>query len=233
MDVRYEGGLHGVTGASEPDLILTDSQALIDSGQTGQNESVAYMGLLSVLVQWHFEDPVGADEQWRNDVVFAFQGNRNPFVDHPEWVDCLFNGNCEIGTRYCDPSVTNSSGNSAFIDAAGSIAVADNNFLLVCSAMPANQFGYFLTSQTQGFVTGPGGSQGDLCLGGQIARFSSQVQNSGPFGSIGITVDLTSVPTSPPVSILSGETWNFSTWFRDNNPGPTSNFSDGLQITFL
>jgi endonuclease I len=88
MDVRYEGGTHGITGAVEPDLIVTDNQSLIVT--TGGNASVAYMGLLSVLVQWNTEDPVDARERTHNDTVFSFQGNRNPFVDHPEWVNALF-----------------------------------------------------------------------------------------------------------------------------------------------
>ncbi|MFQ5424128.1 MAG: endonuclease I family protein [Phycisphaerae bacterium] len=95
MDIRYEGGTHGITGAAEPDLILTDNEALIAASNTGQNESVAYMGMLSVLLQWHVEDPVDDWERNRNDVVFGFQGNRNPFIDHPEWVDCLFSSNCD------------------------------------------------------------------------------------------------------------------------------------------
>ncbi len=57
MDVRYEGGTHGGTGVSEPDLILTDNEALIDASNTGNNESVAYMGMLSVLLEWHHQDP--------------------------------------------------------------------------------------------------------------------------------------------------------------------------------
>ena len=91
MDLRYEGGTHGTTGVTEPDLILTDQTSLIVA-DTSSNQSVAYMGYLSELYQWHVEDPVDALEQARNDVVFGFQGNRNPFVDHPEWADCLYGG---------------------------------------------------------------------------------------------------------------------------------------------
>jgi endonuclease I len=97
MDVRYEGGAHGVTGAAEPNLILTDNEAQIANSNTGSNESVAYMGVRSVLLQWHADDPVDDLERARNDVVYSYQGNRNPFVDHPEWVNCVFNGVCGGG----------------------------------------------------------------------------------------------------------------------------------------
>jgi len=232
MDVRYEGGTHGVTGYAEPDLILTNSQSLLDSSTTGQNESVAYMGMLDVLLAWHATDPVDDAERYRNDWVWAFQGNRNPFVDHPEWVDCLWNGDCDLGTIYCDPAVANSSGQPATIRAVGTAVVADNDLLLVCQQMPFNQFGYFLASETQAFIPQPGGAQGNLCVGGTVARFTSQLQNSGVFGSIGITVDLTAIPTSPPPAVQPGETWNFTTWFRDMNPTSTSNFSDAIAVTF-
>ncbi len=36
-DMRYEGGTHGTTGHDEPDLILTDDQALIAASNTGDN----------------------------------------------------------------------------------------------------------------------------------------------------------------------------------------------------
>ncbi len=90
LDVRYEGGTHPITGAAEPNLILTDNVALIVASNTGVNAATGYMGLVSTLLQWHHLDPVDQRERNRNDAVFGFQGNRNPFVDHPEWVDCLF-----------------------------------------------------------------------------------------------------------------------------------------------
>lgn len=97
MDVRYEGGNHGATTFAEPDLVLTDSTSLIASTQTGNNESLAYMGRLTTLLAWHNQDPVDDDERRRNDVVWKYQGNRNPFVDHPEWVACVWGGSCTVG----------------------------------------------------------------------------------------------------------------------------------------
>lgn len=95
MDLRYEGGNHGATGFPEPDLVLTDNTGLIlgtDTNTTG----TAYMGRLSVVLAWHAADPPDADEMIRNEVVYSYQGNRNPFVDHPEWVSCLYLGSgCE------------------------------------------------------------------------------------------------------------------------------------------
>lgn len=97
MAIRYEGGDDPNTGQSEPDLELTDnrSQIVITSS------SPAYMGLLSTLLAWHQADPPDAAEQARNEVIYSFQGNRNPFIDHPEWAtEALFTSaqppSCEL-----------------------------------------------------------------------------------------------------------------------------------------
>ncbi len=44
------------------------------------------MGFEDVLRQWHAQDPVTDTERARNDRVYTYQHNRNPFVDHPEFV---------------------------------------------------------------------------------------------------------------------------------------------------
>lgn len=88
MAVRYEGGKHPVTGQSEPDLELTDDRSKI----VITSSSPAYMGLLSTLLAWHQLDPPDAAERARNDIVQSFQGNRNPFIDNPQWATAaLFN----------------------------------------------------------------------------------------------------------------------------------------------
>lgn len=45
------------------------------------------MGNLNTLLLWHEIDPVDDRERTRNDLIFStYQGNRNPFIDEPQWV---------------------------------------------------------------------------------------------------------------------------------------------------
>jgi hypothetical protein len=141
-----------------------------------------------------------------------------------------------IGTPYC-MAANNSTGAPGSLAAAGSVVVSVNDLTLTTAALPANSFGFYLTSRTQGFVTNPGGSAGNLCLGGAIGRYvgPGQIQNSGGAGSFELPLDLTMTPQPTGfVQIFTGETWNFQTWFRDSVGGTaTSNFTNGLEISFL
>jgi len=143
-----------------------------------------------------------------------------------------------IGTSYCGPVVPNTSGGPAVLTGSGSALVANNNLTLIAEDMPANQFGFFLTSQTQGFVTNPGGSNGNLCLGGTIGRYvgMGQIKNAGAGGTFDLLLNLAQTPAGPVfVSIAAGQTWNFQAWFRDIGPmgQPQSNFTNGLAVTFM
>ncbi len=138
-----------------------------------------------------------------------------------------------LGLDYCGPAVGNSSGGPAVLAATGSATAADNDLTLTATGVPANQFGYLLLSQTQGFVMQPGMSQGNLCLGGSIGRFIDLAQTSDVSGTLTFAVDPSMVPQpSSTAAIQSGETWNFQAWFRDMNPASTSNFTQGLSILF-
>lgn len=41
---------------------------------------------LDMLIRWHEEDPVSQKETDRNNAIYDIQHNRNPFIDHPEYV---------------------------------------------------------------------------------------------------------------------------------------------------
>jgi len=71
MAVRYEGD------SGEIDLELVD---YVNSSPDPVH------GKFSTLMEWNFYDPVDDFEQNRNDIIFEdYQGNRNPFIDHPEY----------------------------------------------------------------------------------------------------------------------------------------------------
>ncbi|MDP2424239.1 MAG: endonuclease [Bacteroidales bacterium] len=45
---------------------------------------------LALMKVWHQTDPVSAKEINRNNAVFGIQNNRNPFIDHPEFVNAIW-----------------------------------------------------------------------------------------------------------------------------------------------
>ncbi|CAL9555988.1 endonuclease I family protein [Streptomyces cellulosae] len=76
MAVRYEG---------------TDGWPDLEPNNSVSNGSAPYIGKLSVLKEWNEQDPPDAFEQHRNDVIYeSYQHNRNPFIDHPEWVESIW-----------------------------------------------------------------------------------------------------------------------------------------------
>ncbi|MEU2159976.1 endonuclease [Streptomyces sp. NPDC019208] len=73
MAVRYDGG---------------DGFADLEPNDSVDNGSAPRIGRLSVLKQWSEQDPPDDFEKNRNQIIFEkFQHNRNPFIDHPEWVE--------------------------------------------------------------------------------------------------------------------------------------------------
>ena len=136
-----------------------------------------------------------------------------------------------LGSSFCDPAVPNSTGLSAEIIALGS-GQAGDALTLGAEAMPSNQFGYFLVATGTGSAM-PAGSNGVLCLGTNIGRFNalSQIRNSGGDGQFSLVVDTNALPLNPSAPAVTGQTYHFQAWFREN--GGTSNFTDATSVTFL
>ena len=79
MVVRYEGE----NGEVDLEMVNYD-----DSSPSGE----PYHGIQSVLYSWHVADAVSSFEQNRNDIIYSYQGNRNPFIDHPEYANYIWGG---------------------------------------------------------------------------------------------------------------------------------------------
>ena len=142
-------------------------------------------------------------------------------------------GDC-IGTNYCNAN-PNTTGVAGVMSAEGSNVVALNDLQLTASSLPNNAFAFFVVSRLQGFVANPGGSAGNICLGGAIGRGAGGIVNTAGTGRATVTVNLTAIPQpTGAVPVIAGETWNFQCWHRDSIPGggATSNFSDAYSITF-
>ncbi len=137
-------------------------------------------------------------------------------------------------TVYCTPNIANSTGQPAVISGMGSTTASDNNLTLMADQLPTNKLAYFLVATGSGLVASPPGSMGNLCLGGNLGRLNSptQVSFTGLTGSISLQVDLTNIPTNPAQPVMAGQTWYFQAWYRDIVLTNTSNFTDGLQVTF-
>jgi endonuclease I len=78
MAVRYEGD-NGETNLE-----------LVSYVNTASDYEPLY-GNLDTLIKWHNDDPVSAWEISRNNKIYSqYQLNRNPFIDHPEYVDLIW-----------------------------------------------------------------------------------------------------------------------------------------------
>ena len=62
----------------------------------GQGNSKT-IGDIETLMKWHYLEPPTAEEMRRNEAVYKIQGNRNPFIDHPEYATQIY---CYDGKDY-------------------------------------------------------------------------------------------------------------------------------------
>ncbi|MFB9188408.1 endonuclease [Vibrio ostreicida] len=80
MATRYENGIaHWEANSSNANAVLN-----------GNNTSVFEPWVLAMLKRWHANDPVDQKERDRNNAVYQFQKNRNPYIDHPEFVNRIW-----------------------------------------------------------------------------------------------------------------------------------------------
>lgn len=70
---------------------------------------------LNVLLAWHNQDPVSQAEINRNNASYTFQGNRNPFIDNPNYVNSIWgSGSSTGGGGTTNPPTTTGCANETF-----------------------------------------------------------------------------------------------------------------------
>ncbi|HKM02604.1 MAG TPA: endonuclease, partial [Bacilli bacterium] len=99
--------------ALHPRLTLVNESP---SAVTASNIQDGLAGDLASLLEWNNLDPVDEYEIHRNNLIYNnYQGNRNPFIDHPEWANIVY-----------DSAYTGSGANNN-IDSACTIGNCENN----------------------------------------------------------------------------------------------------------
>jgi endonuclease I len=72
--------------------------AVCGLSNTASQSAANDLGQLKFLVSWNTLDPVSRLEVNRNELIYTdYQKNRNPFIDAPEWVNLIWDGNGIIG----------------------------------------------------------------------------------------------------------------------------------------
>ena len=111
--------------------------------------------MIDMLLAWHTADPVSSKEIERNETIYAIQGNRNPFIDHPEYANFIW-GSCDSGGGGGGSSQPDTEAPSTPLNLAGS-NVTENSVELTWSLASDNvgvvsynvyQNGVLLTSTT-------------------------------------------------------------------------------------
>ena len=141
----------------------------------------------------------------------------------------------EIGMGYCDQTVPNSLGFTAELLLTGSNVIDRGDLLLSARGLPGGTLALFLVSDNSSFVSGIPGIQGNLCLGGSIGRFTApgQVQLTNVFGLVDLQVDPGNLPGPQGMfSASPGQSLYFQVYYRDRNPGNTTNFTSAGVVQF-
>jgi len=142
------------------------------NGQPGPSNE---MGDLAKLLEWHFSDPVALSERRRNHLMYSstdnpgyYQGNRNPFIDHPELMWTIFgtgDSDAKLYLGATEPSDGTSSSSVSF-----AVII---NASLPSSSVTLNKVGSIGTTYdvtVSGSATSTSGGRGQGLAGGTQSR---------------------------------------------------------------
>lgn len=181
----------------------------------GHNKTI---GSISTLMKWHLEEPPTEEEYRRNEEVYKIQGNRNPFIDHPEYAARIY---CYDGESYNSAlkTVVNTYGDYegtdvesiSFGETETTVAVGESTALTVSVTPSSAAANVLWTSSDNSVATVTNGTvkglkQGTVTITATAAN-DSNIKASITVKVIGVSsVTVTGTPTK--TSYVAGEKFN-------------------------
>ena len=169
---------------------------------------------VDMLIQWSEDDPPDDWEKARNEYVYSIQGNRNPFIDHPEYIDKIDFNTLTKKTSSTSPAITVSGSLSHF----GTVSVGSSSSVQSYTVSGSNLTSDIMVTPPTGFEIStsdsPFSSSNPIMLshsGGTVAattvyvRFSPQSE-----GDYAGTITQTSTDASTKTIGVSGTTTNLN-----------------------
>ncbi|WP_326982261.1 endonuclease [Chryseobacterium sp. MYb264] len=177
---------------------------------------------LEQLRAWHAQDPVSEAELSRNAATFAYQANKNPFIDHPEFVELIWGSvvpDTEAPTAATNLIANNPTSNSVDL----SWTAATDNIGVTEYKVYANGTLKATVTGTSTTVTGlaPLTQYSFYVIAKDASGNSSPQSNDavattldGPVGGSCGTEDFSNIPTSPTNPAYATRTWTYNsiTW---------------------
>jgi endonuclease I/chitodextrinase len=172
---------------------------------------------LNQLLAWNTMDPVSATEIARNNASYVYQGNRNPYIDHPEYVAQIWGTpvvDTQAPTAPTNLSTSNPSSNTISL----SWTASTDNIGVVAYDIYKDGVFYGTVTGTTATVNGlnPSTTYNFYVIAKDAAGNSSTASNTAPGttlaggqpgGSCG-TEDFSTIPTSPTTPAYDTRTWN-------------------------
>lgn len=169
----------------------------------GSSDKVFTTAFLNMLLAWHAQDPVNAREIARNNAIYAQQNNRNPYIDHPEYVQTIWNPNADTQapTAASNLAVTGATSNSISL----SWTAATDNVAVTSYAIYMNGALKTSASGVSATITGLSASTTySFYVVAKDAAVNSSPASNTVNGATTMVIPDTQNPTAPSNLIVSG-----------------------------
>jgi endonuclease I/chitodextrinase len=169
------------------------------------SDQVFTTAFLNMLLTWHAQDPVNAREIARNNAIYTRQNNRNPYIDHPEYVQLIWNPTADIvaptaATNLAVTGTTSSAVSLSWTAGTDNIAVTSYD-IYMNGVLKTSVSGLNLTALINGLLASTVYS---FYIIAKDAAVNSSPASNTANGTTTIAIPDTEIPTAPTNLAVTG-----------------------------